>query len=176
MYLTKSESIWVFLPLYFRRNFVFIQNLMISFLKISYYSKHIGKLYENSERGSSVLLTFTQVSVSCGHQDLPSSISSINHDDKIPFRTVFFFFHQHIASEPHRVTHLSESGSSGPKGTAKWVTNISHSGENRKLALCLLLEGDTEDLWPSTRKYLSPRKCHSAICLNVAIQFESLSL
>ena len=74
------------------------------------------------------------------------------------------------------MTHLNEIGSSGWKGMAKRVTNISHSGENRKLALCLLLEGDTEDLWPSTRKYLSPRKCHSAICLHVAIKFGSVSV
>ena len=44
------------------------------------------------------------------------------------------------------MTHLNEAGSSGTKGTAKQVTNILHSGKNRKFTLCLLLAGDIEDL------------------------------
>lgn len=45
VYLTKSESM---LFLY--------KTLVMSFLKISYYSKHIGKLYKNSGCESSIVL------------------------------------------------------------------------------------------------------------------------
>ena len=95
-YLAKSGSIL----------FVY-RTLMMSFFKKQLFQK---THQETIMKTVGVKVLLCSLLLKC----LPlSGISCVNHADKTPFRTVLF--HQHFTSEFHKMTHLNEAGSSGPR-------------------------------------------------------------
>lgn len=83
------------------------------------------------------------------------------------------FFHRHFASEPPKWLIQVRLGATALiRGmAAEWMTNISHCRESRKLALRLLLEPDTKELFlRALENTWAPRNVAYLLCFILAIK------
>lgn len=83
------------------------------------------------------------------------------------------FLHRHFASEPPKWLSQVRLGATAlvPGMAAEWMTNISHCRESRKLALRLLLEPDTKELFlRALENTWAPRNVAYLLCFILAIK------